>query len=525
MAIGDKHNRVIKSKREMVQHLEDQMYLLLSISETYPADRSYAVFLDENHQNIGDWLGRVLGKFGRRDNSGDVILDDWIVPPEDVSNITESACIVVCRVGNVIKEILDLPSIQDGIHYLNVIFQGAYYEGRFWVWEAVALSCACNYMDSTHFLDLNEGNADTFPAFYFCDSRLMNNQRVYIHIVGEEFSSSFLKALQGNVSSYFLDCDDVSYHLRHPEIQPYFEYQLLSLLNDLPICIDDYFPDRPRYDNDGHERCRMLYSDMVMNKGREYLVKSNSKDWSDDYTYTWEGCGFWDRLYSGIGGPLDFLFGYTGLLRQLYSRNHTDYISYKAIDLLNKFWWDCSVLQMDLSAKDLEQRLQEAEIDYHYKDGYLYLELGSVDLSSYEPYTSFYELRDRLLQESNIAEVLDEISKLANQGKQQEARRKIADCFIQSGEASKDFLKKASAVVPKEVLLDGVYSADPNSPLVVAYIKKEITPNLAAIFNRETVDGKSRITVSEACAELYKQYSKALVNEAMVLYLGDQYLE
>ena len=123
---------------------------------------------------------------------------------------------------------------------------------------------------------------------------------------------------------------------------------------------------------------------------------------------------------------------------------------------------------------------------------------------------------------SIIDKILKEIEGLVQQGKTEEAKKKVQEGYI-NYKGSKDFIKRVGAIIPKETLVEGVYLADPNNPLIKAYVSKEVIPELTKHFNNS--QGISKITAGEACSLLYKKYSKVLVNEAMVQYIWDQYLE
>lgn len=64
--------------------------------------------------------------------------------------------------------------------------------------------------------------------------------------------------------------------------------------------------------------------------------------------------------------------------------------------------------------------------------------------------------------------------------------------------------------------------AKPCSPMITSFGKKVLIPQIQSMFDIR--GGSSSLTVGEVAKRLYNRYNKVIVDSALVLYLGDQYI-
>ena len=77
--------------------------------------------------------------------------------------------------------------------------------------------------------------------------------------------------------------------------------------------------------------------------------------------------------------------------------------------------------------------------------------------------------------------------------------------------------------MPKETIIHAICSADPNSPILDAYVSRVIIPNVNSLVEI-TPEGRSKYTMGEVTKILIKKYPELLVYRAIFKVIGNEYL-
>jgi len=119
-----------------------------------------------------------------------------------------------------------------------------------------------------------------------------------------------------------------------------------------------------------------------------------------------------------------------------------------------------------------------------------------------------------------IQKMIKEIKKMDNKGKHKEVLYSIA--LLSECLKDIDLLKSLSDISNPLLLVEGVCLSNPKSPIVIAFIKNKIYPEIRSLLSTDS--GESKYNISDASSLLYKKYDKSLVNAAIIEYLSEHHL-
>lgn len=108
---------------------------------------------------------------------------------------------------------------------------------------------------------------------------------------------------------------------------------------------------------------------------------------------------------------------------------------------------------------------------------------------------------------SDTIDIEKEVRKLLSEGKSEKEVYKA--------------LKSKSNIADKDIV-DALLRIDSTSPMVVSFCDKVILPDISSLFQKS--GGVSKYTIGEVANILYNKYPRALVNEAIVKVLHNEYL-
>lgn len=92
--------------------------------------------------------------------------------------------------------------------------------------------------------------------------------------------------------------------------------------------------------------------------------------------------------------------------------------------------------------------------------------------------------------------------------------------FSNDGDAYK--YCKSAYNISDDDFMNILAEAKPCSPMITSFGKKVLIPQIQGMFDIR--GGSSSLTVREVAKRLYNRYNKVIVDSALVLYLGDQYI-
>lgn len=108
---------------------------------------------------------------------------------------------------------------------------------------------------------------------------------------------------------------------------------------------------------------------------------------------------------------------------------------------------------------------------------------------------------------NDLSEIEKEVRRLLSEGKSEKEVYKA--------------LKSKSNIADKDIV-DALLRIDSTSPMVVSFCDKVILPDISSLFQKS--NGVSKYTIGEVANILYNKYPRALVNEAIVKVLHNEYL-
>lgn len=96
--------------------------------------------------------------------------------------------------------------------------------------------------------------------------------------------------------------------------------------------------------------------------------------------------------------------------------------------------------------------------------------------------------------------------------------------LLSEGKSEKEVYQtlKSKGNVSDNDIVDALLRIDSTSPMVVSFCDKVILPDISSLFQKS--GGVSKYTIGEVANILYNKYPRALVNEAIVKVLHNEYL-